>query len=62
MPVGCRWVDETKLDRVITDAEHDRDPRGRRFRGDRSVWAAGCGDDGHAMADEETSHLLKAPK
>src|SRR5215472_7890634 len=44
--------DEPNLDRVFTDAEHDRDRRGCLFRGERGRGAAGRGDNGYAAADE----------
>ena len=43
---------KTKLDRVLTDAEHDRDRGGRSFGRDRSGDAALRGDDGHTTADQ----------
>jgi hypothetical protein len=43
--------DETKLDRVFCDAEHDRDRRGRSFGRKRGA-VAGRGGDGHTTADQ----------
>jgi len=48
----CQAVDQTQLDRVFADAEHDRDRRGRSFGGDRSKVAGGCGNDGHTTTRE----------
>ena len=44
--------DKTKLDRVVADAEDDRDRRGRSFGRERGGCAAGRGDDGHTTADQ----------
>ena len=43
--------DKTKLDRVIADAEDDRDRRCRSFGRERGH-VAGRGDDGHLSADQ----------
>src|SRR5262245_27923101 len=43
----CQAVDQTQLDRVFADAEHNRDRRGRGFGGDRRKGAGGCGDEGY---------------
>src|SRR5262249_28747058 len=43
---------ETKLDRVFGDAEHDGDRRGRSFGRERCGGGAGDGNDGHAAANE----------
>ena len=44
--------DKTKLDRVIADAEHDRDRCGCSFGRDRSHRAGWRGDHGHTTADQ----------
>jgi hypothetical protein len=44
--------DQTKLDRVSTAAEHDRDRRGRSFGRDRSGRGTGRGDHGHTTVDQ----------
>jgi hypothetical protein len=44
--------DKTKLDRVFSDAEHDRDRRGRSFGRDRSERTGGRRDHGHTTADQ----------
>jgi hypothetical protein len=45
-------VDKTKLDRVITNAEDDRDRPCRSFGRKRGPAAGGRGDHGHPTADE----------
>src|SRR5262249_2889116 len=52
--------DKTQLDRVFTDAEDDRDRRGRSFRCKRSKVAGWRGDDGHAPAHEVSHERRKA--
>src|SRR6266702_1186915 len=44
--------DQTKPDRVFSDAEDDRDRRGRSFCPERDRGAAGRGDHRHAPANE----------
>jgi hypothetical protein len=44
--------DKTKLDGVFTDAEYDRDRRGRSFGRDLTGCIVGRGDDGHTTADK----------
>ncbi len=51
-PGRARLDDQTELDRIFADAEHDWDRRGRGFGRERSKGAAGRGDNGHAAADE----------
>jgi hypothetical protein len=49
--------DKAKLDRVIADAEYDRDRRGRRSCSNRT---AGRGDDGHTTADQVSDQRPQA--
>src|SRR5262249_6224437 len=44
--------DQTKLDRVVADAEDDRDRRGRGFGRERSLRETRGSNNGHAAADE----------
>src|SRR5262249_32579594 len=48
----CQAVDQTQLDRVFADTEHDRDRRGCSFSRLGSKDASGCGDDGHTTTRE----------
>jgi hypothetical protein len=53
-------ADEAELDRVLADAEDDRDRRGRSFGGKRSSVAGWRGDNGHATTDEFSHERRKA--
>ena len=44
--------DKTELDRVVADAEDDRDGRGCSFGRERAEAVAGRGDHGHVTADQ----------
>src|SRR3954471_17616371 len=44
--------DQTKLDRVLRDAEDDRNRRGGSFGREGTIAEAGCSDHGHTTADE----------
>ena len=52
--------DKTQLDRICTDAENDRDRRGRSFGRKRSWITAGNSDNGHVTADEVGHERLQA--
>src|SRR5207253_8393209 len=52
--------DETKLDRVVTDAEDNRNRRGRGLGREGSVVAGGRGDDGHATPDQVSHQRRQA--
>jgi hypothetical protein len=52
--------DKTKLDRVLSDAEHDRDRRGRGFGRRRSGVAARRSDNGHTTANQVSHHHRQA--
>ena len=43
---------KTELDRVVGEAEHDGDRRGRSFGRKRGSIVGGRGDDGHTTADQ----------
>ena len=44
--------DQTKLDRVLREAEDDRNRRGGSFGRAGTIAEAGCSDHGHTTADE----------
>jgi hypothetical protein len=52
--------DKTSLDRVFSDAEHDRDRRGRSLGRDRGARAGGRGDDGDTTADQVSHQRRQA--
>jgi hypothetical protein len=51
--------DKTSFDRVCTDAENNRDRRGRRFGRDRNL-VAERGDHGHTTADQVSHQRREA--
>ena len=52
--------DKTKLDRVVGDAEHDRDGQGRSFGRNRGSGVPGRRNHGHTTADQVSHQRRQA--